>query len=147
MVSETHISSVIGKNCCFPQSSKWLHLCLILPGRWKNLVGTNFMSVRYLKIHNLELNNFTFVCGWLQNCVNYVNHIFKFGLWWIEHSQPWRWRHYVSPKRWHLPTSLHGAKTQNVIIIKKKRSNYNDDTSIRLKHLHFYSVRYVFNIK
>jgi hypothetical protein len=24
---------------------------------------------------------------------------------------------YVSPKRWHLPTSLHGAKTQKNIII------------------------------
>jgi hypothetical protein len=33
--------------------------------------------------------------------------------------QPWRWGQYVSPKRWHLPTSLHGAKTQrNNIIIK-----------------------------
>jgi hypothetical protein len=26
--------------------------------------------------------------------------------------QPWRWRHYVSSKLWHLPTSLHGTKTQ-----------------------------------
>jgi hypothetical protein len=33
--------------------------------------------------------------------------------------QPWRWRKYVSPKRWHLPTSVHGAKTQkkNIIIL------------------------------
>jgi hypothetical protein len=29
---------------------------------------------------------------------------------------PWRWRQYVSPKRWHLATSLHGAKTQKNII-------------------------------
>jgi hypothetical protein len=29
--------------------------------------------------------------------------------------QPWRWRQYVSPKRWHLPTSLHGSKTQKNI--------------------------------
>jgi hypothetical protein len=27
--------------------------------------------------------------------------------------QPWRWRQYLSPKRWcYLPTSLHSAKTQ-----------------------------------
>jgi hypothetical protein len=32
-------------------------------------------------------------------------------------SQPRRWRQYASPKRWHLPMSLHGAKTQNNIII------------------------------
>jgi hypothetical protein len=29
--------------------------------------------------------------------------------------KPWRWKHYVSPKHWHLPTSLHGTKTQNII--------------------------------
>jgi hypothetical protein len=28
------------------------------------------------------------------------------------HLQGWRWRVYVSPKRRHLPTSLHGARTQ-----------------------------------
>jgi hypothetical protein len=33
--------------------------------------------------------------------------------------QPWRWRQYISPKHWHLPTSLHGTKIQkNNIIIK-----------------------------
>jgi hypothetical protein len=26
--------------------------------------------------------------------------------------QPWRWKQYVSPKRWYLPASLHGAKPQ-----------------------------------
>jgi hypothetical protein len=26
---------------------------------------------------------------------------------------PWRWRQYVSPKRWYLPTSPHGVTTQN----------------------------------
>jgi hypothetical protein len=32
--------------------------------------------------------------------------------------QPWRLRQYISPKRWHLPTSLRGAKTQkNSVII------------------------------
>jgi hypothetical protein len=31
------------------------------------------------------------------------------------HHTPIRWRQYVSPKRWHLPTSLHGAKTQTKI--------------------------------
>jgi hypothetical protein len=31
--------------------------------------------------------------------------------------QPWRWRQYFSPKRWHLPTSLHGAKTQKNILL------------------------------
>jgi hypothetical protein len=30
--------------------------------------------------------------------------------------QPWRWRQYVSPKRWHLLMSLHSTKTQNIII-------------------------------
>jgi hypothetical protein len=36
------------------------------------------------------------------------------------------WRQYVSPKLWHLPTSLHGAKTQNnniVILTAVKTSN------------------------
>jgi hypothetical protein len=33
------------------------------------------------------------------------------------HLEPRRWRQYVSPKRRHLPTSLHGAKTQKYIII------------------------------
>jgi hypothetical protein len=32
--------------------------------------------------------------------------------------QPWRWRQYVSPKRWHQPKSLHGDKTQKNSIIK-----------------------------
>jgi hypothetical protein len=32
---------------------------------------------------------------------------------WDRDQLRWRWRQYVSPKRWHLPTSLHGAKTQN----------------------------------
>jgi hypothetical protein len=27
-------------------------------------------------------------------------------------TSAWRWIQYVYPKRWHLPTSLHGAKTQ-----------------------------------
>jgi hypothetical protein len=31
--------------------------------------------------------------------------------------QPSRCKQYVSPKRWHLPTGLHGAKTQKDIII------------------------------
>jgi hypothetical protein len=26
--------------------------------------------------------------------------------------QPWRWRQYVPPKRWYLPSSLHGVKTR-----------------------------------
>jgi hypothetical protein len=43
-----------------------------------------------------------------------------------------RWRQYVSPKRWHLPTSLHGEKTQkkNIIIITAvKNSNLIYKTS------------------
>jgi hypothetical protein len=32
--------------------------------------------------------------------------------------QPWRWRQYVSPKHWHLLTSVHGAKTQKNIGIR-----------------------------
>jgi hypothetical protein len=35
------------------------------------------------------------------------------------HLQGGRWRLYVSPKRWHLPTSLHGAKTQKNINRRK----------------------------
>jgi hypothetical protein len=33
--------------------------------------------------------------------------------------RPWSWRQYVSPKRWHLPTSLRSAKTQrnNLIFV------------------------------
>jgi hypothetical protein len=30
--------------------------------------------------------------------------------------QPWRWRQHASPKRWLLPSSLHGDLTQNNII-------------------------------
>jgi hypothetical protein len=33
------------------------------------------------------------------------------------HIQHWRWRQNVSPKRWHLPTSLYGTKTRKIIII------------------------------
>jgi hypothetical protein len=29
----------------------------------------------------------------------------------VSSFQPWRWRQHVSPKRWHLPMSLYGAKT------------------------------------
>jgi hypothetical protein len=32
-------------------------------------------------------------------------------------QETWRWRQYVSPKHWHLPTSLYGAKTQNITIL------------------------------
>jgi hypothetical protein len=40
------------------------------------------------------------------------------------HPQPWRWRRYVSLKRWHLPASLHGAKTQKInILTALKTSN------------------------
>jgi hypothetical protein len=35
----------------------------------------------------------------------------------IPENRSYTWRQYVSPKRWHLPTSLHGAKTQNNNII------------------------------
>jgi hypothetical protein len=39
--------------------------------------------------------------------------------------QLWRWRPHVSPKRWHLPTSLHSVKTQkNIIILTAVRSSY-----------------------
>jgi hypothetical protein len=31
--------------------------------------------------------------------------------------KPWRWRQNVSPKRWYLPTSLHGVKTRKNIVI------------------------------
>lgn len=29
---------------------------------------------------------------------------------------PWRWKHYVYPKRWYLRTSIHGVTTQIIII-------------------------------
>jgi hypothetical protein len=35
------------------------------------------------------------------------------------HLQGWRSRQYVSPKRWHLPESLHGTKTLEINIINK----------------------------
>jgi hypothetical protein len=38
-------------------------------------------------------------------------------------SAPWRWRQYVSPKRWHLPTSIHGARTEIVVIVAFRTSN------------------------
>jgi hypothetical protein len=31
--------------------------------------------------------------------------------------QPWGWKQYIYPKRWYLPTSLHGVTTQNNIDI------------------------------
>jgi hypothetical protein len=40
--------------------------------------------------------------------------------------QPWRWKKYVSPKRLHLPTILHGAETQKssiIILTAVKTSN------------------------
>jgi hypothetical protein len=33
------------------------------------------------------------------------------------HLQPYRWRQYVSPKRWYTPTSLHGVTAQNNNIV------------------------------
>jgi hypothetical protein len=40
----------------------------------------------------------------------------SFGETYCLHFQGWKWEQYDSPKR-HLPTSLHGAKTQKNIII------------------------------
>jgi hypothetical protein len=39
--------------------------------------------------------------------------------------QTWRWRQYVSPKRWYLPLSLYGVRTQkkNIIFNAVKTSN------------------------
>jgi hypothetical protein len=37
--------------------------------------------------------------------------------------QPWWWRQRVSPKRWYLWTSLHGAKTQKNIILTTMRTS------------------------
>jgi hypothetical protein len=50
--------------------------------------------------------------------------------------QPWRWRQYVSPKRWCLPTSLHGVRTQKHIIIIRLFSMKNTYFSVEwLTHL------------
>jgi hypothetical protein len=38
------------------------------------------------------------------------------GIYIVSSLQPWRRRQYASPKHWHPPTSLHGAKTQKKII-------------------------------
>jgi hypothetical protein len=48
-----------------------------------------------------------------------------FGETYYLHLQHWRWRQYVSLKRWHLPTSLYCAKTQKniIILIATKTSN------------------------
>jgi hypothetical protein len=42
--------------------------------------------------------------------------------WVVMLLQPWRWRQYVSPKRWYLPTSPHDVTTQKTNIDK---FNYN----------------------
>jgi hypothetical protein len=41
------------------------------------------------------------------------------------HFRGWKWGHYVSPKRWHLPTGVHGAETLNNIKLKsvKRKSS------------------------
>jgi hypothetical protein len=33
-----------------------------------------------------------------------------------DHLQPWRWRYYVPPKCWYLPTSPHGITSQKINI-------------------------------
>jgi hypothetical protein len=45
----------------------------------------------------------------------------------LKSLQPWRGKEDVSPKRWHPPTSLHGAETQaNVKLAAVKTSNFTD---------------------
>jgi hypothetical protein len=41
------------------------------------------------------------------------------------HLQTWRWKQYVSPKRWYLPTSLFGVATQdnNIVILTAMRTS------------------------
>jgi hypothetical protein len=39
--------------------------------------------------------------------------------------RPWRWRQYIPPKRWPLPTSLHDVKTKHVRVFKLKLHKYN----------------------
>lgn len=43
------------------------------------------------------------------------SHISTQGASWLK---PWRWKLNVSPKHWHLPVSLHNAKTQKNIKLK-----------------------------
>jgi len=33
-------------------------------------------------------------------------------------SQPWRWRHHGTPKRWYPTTTLHGVTTQKTSTLK-----------------------------
>jgi hypothetical protein len=58
-------------------------------------------------------------CGLVDRCQRFVETccLHRQGL----HLQPWRWRYYVSPKRWHLSTCPHGPKTR-----KNGTINYND---------------------
>jgi hypothetical protein len=37
--------------------------------------------------------------------------------------RPWRWRQYLSPKRWHLPTKLNGPWNQIIILTAVEISN------------------------
>jgi hypothetical protein len=39
--------------------------------------------------------------------------------------QPWRWRQYVSPKRWHLPMSLYGFQMDVVSYLKYTKCGCN----------------------
>jgi hypothetical protein len=47
----------------------------------------------------------------------------SFGETYCLHLQPWKCRQYVSPKRWHVPMSLQGTKTPNIILTAVKTSN------------------------
>jgi hypothetical protein len=46
-----------------------------------------------------------------------VSYFYLFLLPFPLHLQGWRWRQYVSPKRWYLPTSPHGVTIQIIIFI------------------------------
>jgi hypothetical protein len=57
----------------------------------------------------------------------------RFGATYWIHLRGWRWRQYISPKRWYLPTSSHCDSTQNTNIIFTAVRNSN------LSHLYISS--------
>jgi hypothetical protein len=52
---------------------------------------------------------------WVVTPCRLVSRYQRFGETYCLHLKPWRWRQYVSPKCWHLRTSLHGAKIEKNI--------------------------------
>jgi hypothetical protein len=59
---------------------------------------------------------------WILAPCRLVGRCQRFGEIYCPHLQGWRWQ-YVSTKRWHIPLSQHGAKTQNNISLPRSLSS------------------------